>query len=147
MESKTALQDKVSFGFWVYLMSDCVLFAGLFATYAVLYTSTYGNASIQTIVDLPFVVIETLILLTSSFTVGLALLAAERGKKIAHIHRAHLRPLALATPFFLMELSEFARLVAQGSGPSHSAFLSIFFTLLGTHGLLTSSSAQYGCWF
>lgn len=134
MESKTALQDKVSFGFWVYLMSDCVLFAGLFATYAVLYTSTYGNASIQTIVDLPFVVIETLILLTSSFTVGLALLAAERGKKMLTFI-ALLATLALGYAFLFMELSEFARLVAQGSGPSHSAFLSIFFTLLGTHGL------------
>ena len=122
------------FGFWVYLMSDCVLFAGLFATYAVLYSSTYGNASIQTIVNLPFVITETLILLTSSFTVGLALLAAQRGKKALTLFALALT-LALGVAFLGMELSEFSRLVAQGSGPSHSAFLSIFFTLLGTHGL------------
>jgi len=134
MENNLAIKDKNMFGFWVYLMSDCVLFAGLFATYAVLYTSTYGNASIQTIVDLPFVLTETIILLTSSFTVGLAVLAAERGKKTLTLAALTLT-LALGLAFLGMELSEFARLAAAGSGPSQSAFLSIFFTLLGTHGL------------
>ena len=76
MEDKTLLKDKNSFGFWVYLMSDCVLFAGLFATYAVLSSAVYGGPSIGDIVNLPFVIIETLVLLTSSFTVGLAVLAA-----------------------------------------------------------------------
>ena len=131
---KDALNDKVTFGFWVYLMSDCVLFAGLFATYAVLQNSTYGGPAMEDIVNLPFVLIETMLLLTSSFTVGLALLAAHTNKK-------QLTLIALAITFFIgvaflgMEMSEFSRLVAQGSGPSRSAFLSSFFTLVGTHGL------------
>ncbi len=126
-------KDKVVFGFWVYLMSDCVLFASLFATYAVLQGATYGGATISEIFNLPFVLTETIILLTSSFTVGLALLAA-------HAHKKALTLLALAATLFLglvflaMEVSEFRHLVAEGNGPSRSAFLSAFFTLVGTHG-------------
>jgi cytochrome o ubiquinol oxidase subunit III len=115
-------------------MSDCVLFAGLFATYAVLYTQTFGHASIQDIVSLPYVALETLLLLTSSFTIGLALLAAHAGKKTLAI-------LALATTLLLglgflgMEVNEFVHVIGEGDGPSQSAFLSSFFTLVCTHGL------------
>lgn len=127
-------RDRVTFGFWVYLMSDCVLFATLFAVYAVLRGATFGGPAIESIVDLPFVLGETLVLLTSSFTVGLALLAAHAGRKTLTL-------LALATTLLLglvflgMEAFEFAKLAGEGYGPGRSAFLSSFFTLLGTHGL------------
>jgi heme/copper-type cytochrome/quinol oxidase subunit 3 len=77
-----ALTEKVTFGFWVYLMSDCVLFAGLFATYAVLHTATFGGPSAADIsLDLRYIFIETLILLTSSFTIGLSVLFAGKSTK------------------------------------------------------------------
>jgi cytochrome o ubiquinol oxidase subunit 3 len=79
----SGLKERVTFGFWVYLMSDCVLFASLFATYAVLGGQTFGGATIYDIFNLQFVLIETLLLLTSSFTVGLSLLFATRNKKRA----------------------------------------------------------------
>jgi cytochrome o ubiquinol oxidase subunit 3 len=126
--------DKVTFGFWVYLMSDCVLFAGLFATYAVLHTATFGGPAIDSIVNLPYVLIETMLLLTSSFTVGLTLLAARAGKKNLTL-LALAATLILGLGFLGLEMNEFIKLIGEGSGPSRSAFLSSFFTLLGTHGL------------
>lgn len=134
--------DKVTFGFWVYLMSDCVLFAGLFATYAVLHNSTLGGASIASITNLPFVFGETMLLLTSSFTAGLAVLNA-------HAHKKNLTLVFLAATLLLglafvgMELSEFSNLIAEGSGPKRSAFLSSFFTLVGTHGLHVTLGALW----
>ena len=129
-----AITDRVTFGFWIYLMSDCVLFAGLFASYAVLHTQTYGAAAISDIVNVPYVLVETLILLTSSFTVGVAMLAAQAHKKNLTL-AALCVTLLLGLAFLGMELHEFAQLAAEGAGPSHSAFLSSFFVLLGTHGL------------
>jgi cytochrome o ubiquinol oxidase subunit 3 len=123
-----------SFGFWVYLMTDCVLFASLFATYAVLHTSTFGGPSGRDLFDLHSVLAETLILLTSSFTAGLAMLAAHAGQR-----RAVLGWLAatfvLGVSFLTIELTEFSRLVADGNSWQRSGFLSGFFTLVGTHGL------------
>ncbi|HEV7449234.1 MAG TPA: cytochrome o ubiquinol oxidase subunit III [Candidatus Paceibacterota bacterium] len=126
--------DKVTFGFWVYLMSDCVLFAGLFATYAVLHTSTFGGPVIAGIVNLPYVLAETLLLLTSSFTMGIALLATQQNKKTL-VLGALCVTLVLGLAFLGMEVSEFRHLISEGAGPNRSAFLSAFFTLLGTHGL------------
>lgn len=126
--------DKVTFGFWVYLMSDCVLFAALFAVYAVLRTETFGGPAIDSIVDLPYVLAETLLLLTSSFTIGLALLAAHAGRKRLTL-LALGATLALGLGFLGMEAGEFVKLVGEGGAPSRSAFLSAFFALLGTHGL------------
>lgn len=128
------ITDKVTFGFWVYLMSDCVLFAGLFATYAVLYDSTFGGASIKQFADLQFVLIETFILLASSFTAGLAVVLAHRHKKNLTLGILFVT-LMLGVAFLGMELTEFSHLIAEGNGPSRSASLSSFFTLLGTHGL------------
>lgn len=127
-------EDKVVFGFWVYLMSDCVLFAGLFATYAVLQNATFGGPSIADFVSLPFVLAETIILLTSSFTVGLALLAAHHHKKYLALAALGVT-LLLGFSFLGMEVKEFSHLISEGNGPARSAFLSSFFTLLGTHGL------------
>lgn len=126
--------SKTIFGFWVYLMTDCVLFASLFATYAVLQNNTYGGPSGAELFSMPFVLTETLILLTSSFTAGLAIVAM-------HAKRRSLVLLALAATFVLgaafltMEISEFAHLVAEGNSWQRSGFLSAFFTLVATHGL------------
>ncbi len=134
MKHQPVHTERVTFGFWVYLMSDCVLFAALFAVYAVLQGQTFGGATIYEITSLPFVLTETLILLTSSFVIGLALLAAHTGKKKATL-AALVVTLVLGLVFLGMELSEFAHLIGEGNGPQRSAFLSAFFTLVGTHGL------------
>ncbi len=128
------LTERVTFGFWVYLMSDCVLFAGLFATYAVLHNATFGGPSIETIVDLPYVMVETILLLTSSFTIGLALFAAHANKKTLALLGLG-ATLLLGLGFLGLEVTEFIKLISEGHGPNTSAFLSSFFTLLGTHGL------------
>jgi cytochrome o ubiquinol oxidase subunit 3 len=125
---------KTIIGFWVYLMTDCVLFASLFATYAVLHNNTFGGPSGKDIINLPYVLTETLILLTSSFTSGLALLAAYRGAK-AHVLAWLGVTFVLGASFVTMEISEFSRLVHEGNSWQRSGFLSSFFTLVGTHGL------------
>ena len=126
--------ERTTFGFWVYLMTDCILFASLFAVYAVLRNSTFGGPSGHELFKLPFVLRETLILLTSSFTCGLAVLAAYRGSKSQTL-AWFTTTLVLGLSFLAMELSEFSSLIHEGHGPQSSGFLSAFFTLLGTHGL------------
>lgn len=128
------IAERNTLGFWVYLMSDCVLFAGLFATYAVLWHQTFGGPGASDILNLPFVLLETVILLTSSFFAGLSLVAAQRKNKKAVVALLALT-LLLGVAFISMELSEFLGLIREGNGPGRSAFLSAFFTLLGTHGL------------
>lgn len=126
--------SKANFGFWLYLMTDCVLFATLFATFAVLHNNTAGGPPGQELFSLPFVLAETLILLTSSFTCGLALLAIKtRNKHLAYTLFAITFALGLA--FLGLELYEFKELVHEGNSWERSAFLSAFFTLVGTHGL------------
>jgi cytochrome o ubiquinol oxidase subunit 3 len=125
---------KAIFGFWVYIMTDCVLFAGLFATYAVLHNSTFGGPSGRDLFSLPFVLTETLLLLTSSFTCGLAMLAAYRKDKAQVIFWFGVTFL-LGLAFLTMELTEFRHLAAEGNSWRRSGFLSSFFTLVGTHGL------------
>jgi cytochrome o ubiquinol oxidase subunit 3 len=127
-------EDKTVFGFWVYLMTDCVLFGSLFATYAVLKDSTFGGPSGRELFDLPFVLIETMILLTSSFTSGLMVLALHRQEKTKVLLWLGITVL-LGAIFLGMELSEFTHLVHEGNSWTRSAFLSAFFTLVGTHGL------------
>lgn len=132
-------EEKVGFGFWVYLMSDCVLFSTLFATYAVLSPATFGMPSIAELTSLPFVLLETIILLTSSFTVGLAVYSAHRAEKSSRSKPLALglllTTLFLGAAFLSMELYEFKHLLAEGHGPSSNAAYSAFFTLVGTHGL------------
>jgi cytochrome o ubiquinol oxidase subunit III len=130
--------EKTVFGFWLYLMSDCVLFATLFAVYAVLRSETFGAATPADLLNLPFVLVQTILLLTSSLTVGLALVAATRpeGRR-----KETVALLALAATFVLgaafvaMEFVEFRHLLLEGEGPWRSASLSAFFALVGTHGL------------
>lgn len=132
--SRQQQDDKAIFGFWVYLMTDCVLFASLFATYAVLHNNTYGGPTASQLFSLPYALIETLILLTSSFTCGLAMLAAQRKDKKQVLWLFGLTFL-LGIAFLAMELTEFRHLVQEGDSWRRSGFLSAFFTLVGTHGL------------
>lgn len=121
-------------GFWIYLMTDCILFASLFATYIVLRGNTYGGPDGRELFDMPFVLVETLILLASSFVCGLAVLAARLGQK-RRAMTALVFTFVLGAAFLVLELSEFSKLVGEGHSWQASAFLSAFFTLVGTHGL------------
>lgn len=128
------VQDtKTTLGFWMYLMTDCLIFACLFATYAVLRNNTFGGPTGEDIFSLPFVLLETLILLTSSFACGLAVLAAKRQNKTQSLTLLVIT-LLLGLSFVLLEVNEFRQLIVEGHGPQKSAFLSAYFTLVGTHG-------------
>jgi cytochrome o ubiquinol oxidase subunit 3 len=124
----------VSFGFWLFLLSDIVLFSALFAAYAVLSHQTAGWPSGAQLFNLKHVFAETMCLLFSSFTCGLCILAVERRARTA-IYLWAAVTFALGVAFIALEVAEFAQLLAQGVAPSRSAFLSAFFTLVGTHGI------------
>jgi len=126
--------DKTLLGFWIYLMSDIILFATLFATFIVLRDNTYGGPDGRELFSLPFVLLETMILLASSFTAGLGLLAAYAGKKSAVLAWFGVT-FALGAAFLGLEIFEFTNLAKEGHSWQASAFLSSFFTLVGTHGL------------
>jgi cytochrome o ubiquinol oxidase subunit III len=131
---KNSDSEKTIFGFWVYIMTDCVLFASLFATFAVLRNNTFGGPSGHELFKLPYVLGETLILLTSSFTCGLGILAAQRKNK-AQVMLWLIITALLGLSFLGMEFKEFAQLVHDGDSWRRSGFLSSYFTLVGTHGL------------
>ena len=118
-------------------MSDCLLFASLFATFAVLHGNIAGGPDAHDLFSLPFVLIETLILLTSSFVCGLALIAIHEGNKREAVGWLAVTAL-LGLSFVLLEVNEFRGLIIEGHGFQTSAFLSAFFTLVGTHGLHVS---------
>jgi cytochrome o ubiquinol oxidase subunit 3 len=125
--------EKTLFGFWAYLMTDCVLFATLFATFAVLRNNTFGGPGGEELFSLPFVLSETLILLTSSFTCGLGLLyAREHNKNLVFILFSI--TFLLGAAFLTLELNEFHKLATEDNSWRRSGFLSAFFTLVGTHG-------------
>jgi cytochrome o ubiquinol oxidase subunit 3 len=132
--SHTEGDDRTMFGFWVYLMTDLLMFAVLFATYAVLHGSTFGGPSSKELFDMPFALAETLILLISSFTCGIGMLAARANKK-SQVFIWFGITFLLGLSFLGLELSEFSKLVSEGNGWQRSAFLSSFFTLVATHGL------------
>lgn len=134
VEEEIAIRQRKSLGFWIYLMTDCLLFGTLFATFAVLRTSTFGGPSGADLFDLNFVLVETMILLVSSFTIGLGVLAAARGLKTQTLVWLVVTA-ALGAIFLGMELWEFNHLVAEGNGWQRSAFLSSYFVLVGTHGI------------
>jgi cytochrome o ubiquinol oxidase subunit III len=125
--------SKTLFGFWVYIMTDCVLFASLFATFVVLRNNTFGGPAGNELFSLPFVLTETLVLLTSSYTAGLGLLAARRRDKNQVLLWFGITML-LGVFFLTMELTEFHKLALEGNSWRRSGFLSAFFTLVGTHG-------------
>jgi len=126
--------DKTVFGFWMYLMSDCVLFATLFGTYAVLHNSTAGGPPGGELFNLPHALVETMILLTSSFTCGLAMLAAHRNQRTTSMIWFVITFL-LGAAFLFLEIKEFRELVEGGNSWQRSAFLSSYFTLVSTHGI------------
>jgi len=125
------------FGFWLFLLSDIIIFAALFATYAVLSDSTAGGPSAAQLFDKRHVFLETMCLLTSSVTCGFGSLAVQRTDSRAMYFWMGITFL-LGACFLTLEGREFASMVAAGAGPSHSAFLSAFFALVGTHGLHVS---------
>jgi cytochrome o ubiquinol oxidase subunit 3 len=127
-------EAKTLFGFWIYLMTDCVLFASLFATFVVLRNNTYGGPSGENLFSLSFVLGETLILLTSSFTCGLGILAARQGqtKKVVALFGI---TFLLGLAFLGLEIHEFTNLYNEGNSWQRSGFLSAFFTLVATHGI------------
>ncbi len=132
---KPILTDsKTTLGFWIYLMTDCILFGSLFATYAVLRGNTFGGLGPASLFSLPYVLVETLLLLTSSFTAGLMMLAAHRARP-RQVIAWLVVTFILGAAFLVMELSEFSKLIAEGNSYTRSGFLSAFFTLVGTHGL------------
>jgi cytochrome o ubiquinol oxidase subunit 3 len=128
----------VGYGFWIFLLSDIVMFAAFFASYAVLVDATAGGPTGAQLFDLRNAGIETACLLASSFTCGLAGIAAGVRNKL-WFYVAMAATCLLGLSFLALELTEFTSLIMRGAGPSRSAFLSAFFTLVGCHGLHVSA--------
>jgi cytochrome o ubiquinol oxidase subunit 3 len=129
-ESKSIV---VPYGFWLFVLSDIVLFSALFATYASLAHATDGGPTSLELFDRTTAAVETAALLLSSFVCGLAMIAAKRANMVWTQVWLLLTGL-LGLVFLVIELAEFASLIAEGAGPQRSAFLSSFFTLVGCHG-------------
>jgi cytochrome o ubiquinol oxidase subunit 3 len=121
-------------GFWLYLMSDCLLFAGLFAAYAVLGRNYAGGPSGAELFDLPTIALNTAFLLLSSITYGFAMIASQRKNVKATLIWLGITGL-FGLAFLTLEIQEFLHLIHEGAGPQRSAFLTSFFALVGTHGL------------
>lgn len=136
--------EKTEYGFWLYLMTDVILFASLFATYMILRGNTAGGDTSADVLDPSYALIETVLLLTSSFTCGVALLAL-RFKRTMLALGLLVITIVCGLGFLGLELSEFSQLVADGNSWRQSAFLSGFFTLVGTHGLHISIGLIWAC--
>jgi cytochrome o ubiquinol oxidase subunit 3 len=124
----------VAYGFWIFLLSDIVMFSALFATYAVLTRATAGGPTGAQLFNQTSVAIETACLLLSSYTCGLMALAINEGNR-AGTYLGAAATFLLGAAFLALELHEFADMIARGATPERSAFLSAFFTLVGCHGL------------
>ncbi len=129
--------SKATLGFWIYLMTDCILFAVLFCTYHVLHNNTFGGPSSKDIFDLNEAFVETMILLVSTVTCGFSVLAALKNRRQAILTWLGISFL-LGASFVVLEVREFAHLVHQGHSWTQSAFLSSYFSLVGTHGFHVS---------
>lgn len=138
MTHEEAADDRVMFGFWVYLMTDLLMFAILFAVYAVLHGNTVGGPTGSDLFKPQLALAETLILLTSSFTAGIGMIAARRGDKSQVLTWFGVTFL-LGLAFLGIELYEFAEFIHEGHTMTVNAFLSSFFALVGTHGLHITS--------
>src|SRR6185437_486890 len=127
-------QNGTLLGFWIYLMSDCLVFACLFAMYGVLGRNYAGGPTGAELFDLPLVAVNTSLLLLSSITYGFAMLEMQRKRLPGTLAWLVITGL-FGAGFIGVELHEFAHLIHEGAGPQRSAFLSSFFALVGTHGL------------
>jgi cytochrome o ubiquinol oxidase subunit 3 len=127
----------VAYGFWIFLLSDIVMFSALFAGYAVLVHATAGGPSGAQVFNQVTVAIETACLLASSYTCGLMSLAISSRRRLATYFFAVVT-FVLGAAFLALEIREFASMIADGATPQHSAFLSAFFTLVGCHGMHVS---------
>ena len=127
----------VGYGFWIFLLSDIIMFSAFFASYAVLSGETAGGPSGHDLFDLKRVAIETACLLLSSFTCGIASIGAQARNNLLY-YGGMTATFLLGIAFLSLELLEFSGMIAQGAGPTRSAFLSAFFTLVGCHGLHVS---------
>jgi len=130
----TSKRIIVGYGFWIFLLSDIVMFSAFFATYAVLSGETAGGPGGKDLFHLDIVAIETACLLLSSFTCGVAAIGARAHNNLLYYGSMALTAL-FGAGFLALELNEFAGMIAIGAGPTRSAFLSSFFTLVGCHGL------------
>jgi cytochrome o ubiquinol oxidase subunit 3 len=128
----------VAYGFWIFILGDMIMFSALFAAYAVLRGNTAGGPTGAELFNLRNVFIETMCLLLSSYTCGLGALSAERRQPARFLIFA-LFTFVLGAAFLIIEGTEFARMVEMGAGPTRSAFLSAFFTLVGMHGIHVAS--------
>ncbi len=126
--------DRTMFGFWVYLMTDLLMFAVLFAVYAVLHNSTFGGQTGRELFRLPIALTGTIILLTSSLTCGIGMIAARQANKSQTLFW-FITTFVLGLSFLGLEIHEFATLVHDGHTIQSNAFMSAFFALVGTHGL------------
>jgi cytochrome o ubiquinol oxidase subunit 3 len=127
-------ENGTMLGFWLYLMSDCLVFACLFAIYGVLGRSYAAGPSGADLFDLPLIALNTSLLLVSSITYGFAMIEMQRSRVKATMIWLVVTGL-LGAGFIGIELFEFTHLIHEGNGPQRSAFLSSFFTLVATHGL------------
>jgi len=130
-------QELKMLGFWIFLITDVVLFGTLFATYVVLHNNTAGGPTAHEIFEMPGVIAETFILLTSSFTSGVAVLAMNAGK-VKQLISWLAVTWVLGASFIFLEVDEFIKMVHEGFNFGTSAFATSFFTLVGTHGLHVS---------
>lgn len=128
------IRSKVVFGFWVYLMTDAIMFGSLFATYAVLHNNTYGGPGIQSIMSLPHVLIQTLVFLVSCLTYGLGYVSLMKGNQ-GGLKLWLLVTFVLGLVFLTMQYNEYACILAGGHSWQSSAFFSSYFTMTGVYSL------------
>lgn len=128
------ISDSKTFGFWIYLMTDLIIFAALFACFLVLHGNTFGGPTAKDLFYLPSVLAETIILLASSFTCSLGMMSVYQKQKKWAIFW-FMVTFCLGIAFLFLEISEFIEFIDKGASWRRSAFLSSFFTLVGTHGL------------
>lgn len=138
MSHEKEADNRILFGFWVYLMTDLLMFAILFAVYAVLHGNTAGGPGGSELFSTKLALAETLLLLTSSFTCGIGMIAARMGNKRQVLVWFGITFL-LGLSFLGLELMEFAEFIHEGHTMGSSAFMSSFFALVGTHGLHITS--------
>lgn len=130
---------ELLFGFWVFLMSDAIIFGLLFATYAVMLHARAGGPGPKSLYDIKTAFIETLALLSSSFTYGMASLTLKHGKRPAPLLAWLVATMCLGALFLRLEVQDFLSMFHQGAGPDRSGYLSAFFALVPLHGLHVTS--------